>query len=265
MLKKKIVIVGCGKLAAIVAKACVNGLLPDYVIIGAYSRSVDKARHIASIIDTANGKNCSVCFSLDEVLALKPDYIVETASPTALRDMAIQALENGISIVTLSIGALADEVFYRQVAETASRHNARIHIASGAIGGLDVLRTASLMGDCQLSFATRKGPDSLKGTQVYSEELQTKQTMVFTGTAAEAIGLFPTKVNVAVAASIASVGPQKSKVSITSVPGYVGDEHRITIENEQVKAEIDVHSRTAEIAGWSVVNTLRNITSPIAF
>lgn len=42
MLKKKIVIVGCGKLAAIVAKACVNGLLPDYVIIGAYSRSVDK-------------------------------------------------------------------------------------------------------------------------------------------------------------------------------------------------------------------------------
>jgi aspartate dehydrogenase len=55
------------------------------------------------------------------------------------------------------------------------------------------------------------------------------------------------------------------KVSMTSTPGFVGDNHRIEIKNDQVHAVIDVYSKTAQIAGWSVVNTLRNITSPIVF
>ena len=95
--------------------------------------------------------------------------------------------------------------------------------------------------------------------------MQNEERMVFSGSATEAIALFPTRVNVAVAASIASVGPDKAKVSMTSVPGYVGDDHRITIKNKQVNAVADVYSQTAEIAAWSVVNTLRNITSPIVF
>lgn len=55
------------------------------------------------------------------------------------------------------------------------------------------------------------------------------------------------------------------RLSVTSTPGYVGDEYRIEIRNDQVRAEIDVYSKTAQIAGWSVVNTLRNITSSIVF
>ncbi|MBP8790896.1 MAG: DUF108 domain-containing protein [Breznakibacter sp.] len=265
MLKKKIAIVGCGKLATIVAKAFTNGLLHDYAIVGAYSRSLTKAEEIARIVNNTDGNSCSVCHSFEEVMALKPDYIVEMASPTALKEIARVALENGASIITLSIGALADEAFYRQIVEVARQNNTRIHIASGAIGGLDVLRTVSLMGDCELNFDTCKGPNSLKGTQVYDDQLQTEQKSVFEGSAKEAIQLFPTKVNVAVAASIASVGPANSKVTITSIPGYEGDDHRITIKNDQVHAVIDVYSRTAEIAGWSMVNTLRNIASPIVF
>lgn len=265
MVKKKIAIVGCGKLATIVAKAFANGLLPDYSLIGAYSRSTDKAVAIANIANTPPGNTCVACGSFEQVMALKPDYIAETASPAALKEIARVALENGASIITLSIGALADEAFYRQIVEVARQNNTRIHIASGAIGGLDVLRTVSLMGDCELNFDTCKGPNSLKGTPVFEEQLQTEQKRVFEGSAKEAIQLFPTKVNVAVAASIASVGPANSKVTITSIPEYEGDDHRITIKNDQVHAVIDVYSRTAEIAGWSVVNTLRNIASPIVF
>ena len=136
---------------------------------------------------------------------------------------------------------------------------------SGAIGGFDVLRTVSLMEKCEASIATEKGPDSLKGTAVYEENLQEEKKQVFSGNAKEAIALFPTKVNVAVAASLASVGPTNMKVSVTSTPGFVGDDHRIEIKSEQVHAVVDVYSKTAEIAGWSVVNTLRNITSPIVF
>ena len=264
--KKKLAIVGSGQLAEIVVDAALKGLLPDYQLIGIFSRTEGKTKRLTDKITLSNvGYVCNPCLSLQELLALKPDYIVESASPAAMRELALPALQNGSSIVTLSIGVFADNEFYEKVIETARQNNVRIHLVSGAIGGFDILRTVALMGDCEASIATEKGPDSLKGTSVHTESLQTEKKEVFAGNAQEAITLFPTKVNVAVAASLASVGPMDMKVSVTSSPGFIGDDHKIEIKSDQVRAIIDVYSRTAEIAGWSVVNTLRNITSPIVF
>ena len=262
MKKHTLAIVGCGKLAAIVVDALNQNLLADYELIATYSRTKAKAENIATSVKNSKVKACN---SIEELLALKPNYIVETASPASLKDFAISALANGSSIVTLSIGALADPNFYHEIQQVAKANNTRMHLASGAIGGFDVLRTVALMGNCTATFDTEKGPNSLKNTSIYDEALQTEKQQVFKGDAVEAIALFPTRVNVAVAASLASVGPEKMKVSMTSTPGFVGDNHRIEIKNEQVHAVIDVYSSTAQIAGWSVVNTLRNITSPIAF
>jgi aspartate dehydrogenase len=199
------------------------------------------------------------------LLALQPDYIIESSSPAGMKELALPALRNGSSIVTLSIGAFADDAFYAAVSKTASENNCRVYIASGAIGGFDVMRTAALMGQCKGSFDTEKGPNSLKGTPVYDDSLQEQRRKVFTGNAKEAIELFPTRVNVSVAAALASVGTEQMNVSVTSTPGFVGDNHRIEVTNDQVKAVVDVYSKTSQIAGWSVVSTLRNITSPIVF
>lgn len=257
---------GCGKLAAIVSEALIKGLLPDFQLMGTYSRTFEKAQKIADAINLSDqGYRCKPCNSLDELFAIKPDYIVETASPASLKELAIPALKNGSSIVTLSIGAFAHSAFYETVKQTALENGARVHLASGAIGGFDVLRTVSLMEKSKVTFTTRKGPNSLKNTEVYDESLRTETREVFLGNAAEAIELFPTRVNVAVAAALASTGPEEVKVSINSVPEFVGDEHRIEIESEQIRAVVEVYSKTAQIAGWSVVNTLRNITSPIVF
>ncbi len=100
---------------------------------------------------------------------------------------------------------------------------------------------------------------------MYDDALQTERRTVFSGTATEAIAMFPTKVNVTVAASRASVGPQNMRVRMQSTPGFRGDTQRVEIRNGQVHAVIDVYSATAEIAGWSVVNTLRNLSSPVVF
>ena len=266
MEKKKLAIVGCGKLADIVVDALLGGILDDYKLIGSFSNTFEKAERLAERINTSDaGYRCTPCSSMADLIALKPDYIVESAAPVAMRELALPALKNGSSIVTLSIGALADEDFYKQVQETAKKHGTRVHLVSGSIGGFDVLRTASLMGDCAVTFATEKSPKSLRNTSVYDTLLETETKQVFSGNAKEAIALFPTKVNVAVAAALASVGPQNTKVSVTSVPDYIGDDHRIEIKNEEVHAIVDVYSKTSKIAGWSVVNTLRNITSPIVF
>ena len=257
---KKLVIVGCGKLGNIVVDALQKGLLSEYELVGVYSRTKAKADALASRVD-----GCRVCESVGDLLALQPDYLVEAASPAAMRECTLPALRQGISVVTLSIGAFADDAFYAEVMQATREKNAHVYIVSGATGGFDVLQTATLMGGATACFFNEKGPNALKGTPVYDDSLQTEQRTVFQGTATEAIAQFPTKVNVTVAASRASVGPQNMQVTMQSTPGFVGDTQRVEIKNEQVHAVIDVYSATAEIAGWSVVNTLRNIVSPIVF
>nr|MBP6062211.1 DUF108 domain-containing protein [Bacteroides sp.] len=211
------------------------------------------------------GKSCRVCRDLNELLSLKPDFLVELASPNAMRELALPTLQNGTSIITLSIGALADSVFYNEVMNTAKLNGTKVYIASGATGGFDVLRTAFLMGNASAKFFNEKNPRALMGTTVYDDSLLNEQKTVFSGNAKEAIKLFPTKVNVSVAASLASVGPENMEMTMVSTPGFIGDTQRVEIKNDQVHAVIDVYSATAEIAGWSVVNTLLNIASPIVF
>lgn len=267
---KTLAIVGCGKLGRIVARAVREGLLPEYRLVAAYSRTFDKTLQVAGMID-----GCKACRTLSELLEMRPDFIAEAASPAAMRELALPALKNGASIVTLSIGAFADDLFYNDVMETAREYGTRVYIASGATGGFDVLRTAALMGEvfaadesggkAEVDFFNEKGPNALKGTPVYEDSLQNEAKIVFEGTAREAIASFPTKVNVTVAASRASVGPGNVQVKIKSTPGFVGDTQKVQIRNRQVCATVDIYSETSEIAGWSIVAVLRNIMSPIVF
>ncbi len=266
MEKKKLALVGCGFLGNIIADACVSGLLEGYTLIGAYSRTAEKTEAVAQ------KTGCKACASLDELLALAPDYVAETASVQMAKEMAVPVLTSGANLVLLSIGALADAAFREAVEQAARVNNAKVHIASGAVGGFDVLRTVTLMAEAQklnetAGIVTHKGPQSLQNTPVFAEKLltDTEESCVLSGTAAEAIAVLPTKVNVAVAASLATTGPDHATAQIFSVPGFAGDDHCITAEIDGVKATVDIYSRTAAIAGWSVVALLRNLSSPIQF
>lgn len=261
---KKLAIAGCGKLASIIVDAMIKNLLPQYELVGVYSRTEDKAIMLAGKANE-HGMHCAVAESFEQLLTLKPDYLVEAASPAAMREWAIPALKNGTSVVTLSIGAFADDAFYAETMQTAKDCGNQVYIVSGATGGFDILQTVSLMGGATAEFFNEKGPDALRGTAVYDDSLQTEQRTVFSGTAKEAIEMFPTKVNVTVAAARASVGPERMNVKMQSTPYFRGDTQKVEIRNPQVRAIIDVYSATAEIAAWSVVSTLRNISSPIVF
>ena len=72
----------------------VKGSLPDYDLVGVYSRTASKAAHIVNKMQQ-HGKPCIACAKLEELLALKPDYLVESASPAAMRELALPALKNG--------------------------------------------------------------------------------------------------------------------------------------------------------------------------
>ncbi len=77
--------------------------------------------------------------------------------------------------------------------------------------------------------------------------------------------LFPSKINVAVATALATAGADKTGVTVCSVPGFKGDDHRIEVVGDEVRVVVDIYSKTSAIAGWSVVALLRNLVSPIVF
>ena len=265
-MKTKFGIVGCGFLGNIVADAWKNGLLEDYELVGVTSRTP------ASGEKTASNVGCRACADVEELLALEPEYIVETASVEAVRAMAIPVLRRAVNLVIISIGAFADLDFYAQVQQAAREGGAKVHLASGAIGGSDVLQTVTLMARArQLSetagIETHTGAKGFRNTPVWADHLltDTEKTTVFTGNAKQAIATFPRRVNVAVATSLATTGPEITGVTMHSVPGWVGDDHRITAEIEGVKAVVDICSSTSAIAGWSVVSLLRNLASPVCF
>lgn len=259
--KKRLAIAGCGKLGNIVVDAWCAGLLPEYEVVGVLGRDKGHAKNLAA------KAGCPACETIEELLELKPDYVAEMASVQLVKDIGEKVLKSGANLIVLSIGAFADEEFYERIKTVAGEHGTRVHIASGAIGGFDVFRTISLMGQVNTEMVTHKGPESLRNTPVFREELMEdrEESEVFAGNTKEAIELLPTKVNVSVAASLATAGTEKTRFHIISVPGMEGDDHKITARTEGVTAVVDVYSKTSEIAGWSVVALLQNLVSPVMF
>lgn len=266
MEKKRLALIGCGHLGRIVAEAYQKKLLPGYELVGVLGRDPGRAKALAA------EAGCEACGGLDDLLALKPDYVVECASVQAVKDYALPLLRSGAELILLSIGALADPTFRKAAENAAVEGNTHLHLASGAIGGFDVLTTVALMAQASgepltAGIHTHKGPKSLENTPVYLPQLatDTAERTVFSGNAVEAISLLPTKVNVAVAASLATAGPEDTSVQITSVPGFVGDDHRIEAKCGGVRAVTDIYSSTSDIAAWSAVALLQNLRSPIQF
>ena len=222
-MKTKFGIVGCGFLGNIVADAWKNGLLPDYELVGVTSRTR------ASAEKTAETVGCAVCDDVDALLALEPEYIVETASVEAVRAMAVPVLKRGVNLVIISIGAFADLDFYEQVKAAAVEGGAKVHLASGAIGGFDVLQTVTLMAEAQklaetAGIETHTGAKGFRNTPVWADHLltDTEKTTVFTGNAKQAIATFPRRVNVAVATSLATTGPEITEKLLAMAGGADG-------------------------------------------
>jgi aspartate dehydrogenase len=260
MEKIKLALLGGGYLNEIVATALQNGYLPEYELIAV----LDKKER-ADVFAKTFG--CQACYTIDALLAEKPQFIAEAASVEAVTMYAEKILSNGANLVVLSIGAFADTEFFQKVKKTATDNLRKVYIASGAVGGFDVLRTASLMSSITASFTSLKSPAAVSHTALNFDGIMEigEQTEVFRGTAKEAIAVLPTHVNVAVASALASAGTDKTMVDIQIAPGFKGDEHRIQIEGDEVRADLKIYSRTSAIAAWSVVATLQNIVSPVEF
>jgi aspartate dehydrogenase len=265
--RRSVALVGFGALGAQIARGIVSGTAGDYrlgaVLVRSRSSSADAAMRQA-------GARC--CTDLTELIETRPDYVIEAASADALRQIAVPCLRAGAHLVVLSTGAFADAEFFDAVISAARQYDRRIHVASGAIGGLDLVQSAMVAGETAARITTEKPPAALKGAPglAQREPSTTEPHDVFRGSAREAIARFPQNVNVAVTLALAAAGLDRTMVAVRSNPALSRNRHSIELEGAFGHARIEVEAspspdnpRSSALAGYSVLALLRRLASPL--
>ena len=243
MTGKKVGIIGCGAIGAIIAEAFERRILScDELVL--YDYDLEKAEKLRSFLRFP----ATVVLSLDEMLRLKPKVVVEAASQQAARDYVGRIVAEDIDVIVMSTGALLG-------LNLVSR---RVHVPSGAIGGLDALSAAVLAGVDEVVLTTRKNPKALDVN--WAEE-----KVVYEGSAEEAARRFPREMNVAATLAL-TVKPTRVKVRVVSDPLVHRNTHEIQVKwrfgEMFLRFANDPHPenpRTSALAAWSAIKLLQKL------
>lgn len=266
-MKKKIAVIGYGALSKVFLSLFKEHLADDYEINGILIKNEEKRRE-------AEKNDYKTYKTLEELLLHNPDYVAEFASASAIKEYAVDILNKGVNLIIISVGALEDNSFYDKIQNSAKNSGAKIHIASGAIGGFDLMRTFSLDPNAIAKIQTSKSPESWAGAPYLENKnlSKTEKEIIFQDNAKKAIKGFPKNVNVAVATSIAVSGVENTQVELISNPKSKDNTHKIFLESKVAKATIEItakkdlnNPKSSVITAWSVVALLKNINDVVMF
>jgi len=266
----KVGLLGCGAIGRVIAESICAGTVNASLEM-VYDTNKASAETVCSIME----KPPRVADSMEAILDSEVDLVVEAASVGAAREVAIPVLEGGKDLMILSVGALAEGDFYQRVQEAARAFGRKVYIPSGAIGALDALRSASGAALEEVTLTTTKHPEGFRGAPylvekgIEPEDIKEK-TVIFEGSAMEAIQGFPANTNVAVALGISGMGVEKTRVKVIADPTATRNTHEIHVKGDfgeftfKVENTPSPHNpRTSYLAALSAVATLKKITSPI--
>ena len=149
-------------------------------------------------------------------------------------------------------------------------NNTRILIPTGAIAGLDSIRSAKKYLD-SLTITTTKHPKSYAGAPFFKkskiklDEISNK-TILFEGNAISAIELFPANVNVAVSIALAGIGLEDTRVKIIADPTISVNKHEIVGKGSFGEIHVIVQNlpspsnpKTSYLASLSTIECLRSL------
>ncbi|MET1159494.1 MAG: aspartate dehydrogenase [Thermoprotei archaeon] len=262
---KRIGIIGCGAIGSVIADAVDNGVI-NAELAGLYDIIVSKCRELAGKLVNSKPR---VCDSIDCLLELKPDIVVEAASQEAVREYVPKILDHGIEVVVLSVGALLDENLLKTIEEKCREKKVNVYVPSGAIAGIDAIRALSSIGIKRVVLITRKNPRSISRDSLeklgFSGEIK-EPTVIYEGPAEEAVKKLPANINVAATLKLASKAPVI--VRFIADPSVGRNIHEIIVESSASKLHFIVENtphpqnpKTSYLAALSAVELLRRLTS----
>lgn len=259
---RRVGLVGHGAIGSVVAAALRKGEVPGAVLSGVLASS--RPARDAPVRDVGT-------------LIARTDIIVEAAGADALRTVAPEVLSAGRTLVVLSVGAFADPGTWRLLEED---HPGEIVLCSGALGGLDVIRAASLAGPiASAHLVSHKKPVALIQPWMSEERVAALRELrdgdepirVFAGPAREAATLFPQNLNVAASVAVAAGDWDVVSVEMFADPSAPCTVHEVEARSPvgayRVRAEnlpSPSNPATSRIVPYAVLRTLRDLTASAA-
>jgi len=265
-------LIGCGAIGTVLAQAIDHGLAGKSRLLVLFDDVSDNAFNLASSLSSKP----RVAKTFDEFIANdEMRLVIEAASQKAVRRYATDVILNDKDLMIMSVGALIDKGLFSHVWSLVERSKRKVFIPSGAIAGLDGLKAAALGRMEEVTLTTRKSPESLAGAPYFSQnnidlENIKEPTVIYEGSALEACGMFPANVNVAASASLAGIGPEKTKVRVIVEPGLNRNVHEIAVKGdfgsfitrtENIPASNN--PKTSYLAALSAIAALKRITENI--
>lgn len=268
---KKVGIIGFGTIGSQIARSIDTGLLSparlSFIVDSSFNR-LEVAK-----ISLTNDK--PQIFSNPDLLFHSEAYrdtqiVVESASVGAVRQYAKRILSDGKYLIIFSVGELVDDTFMNELESEAVEHTGVIHIPTGAIAGMDAIKSVRNNLD-QVTISTTKNPKSLAGAPYFDihgnkslEELSNR-IVLYEGDVRRAIELFPSNVNVFAALALATGSISKIKVKIIADPNIKVNRHEIVVRGDfgilQIVASNVPHPdnpRTSALAVLSAIEAVRS-------
>ncbi len=258
MQQRKIALLGYGAIGQEIIKSCrLTPLGPqiDAVIV-----------RPAACNETAH----ELGLGIDVLSELPADtnILLECAGHEAVKTIVLGALRSGVESAIVSTGALSDAGLAQDLEDAAIEGQTRLHILSGAIGGIDALAAAQRAGLDSVVYVGRKPPKAWKGTdaeRLIDLSALHEPTTFFSGSARLAAAMFPKNANVAATVSLAGIGFDRTQVRLIADPDITENTHEFHAKGLfgeiQVRMSIKplAHNpKTSALTVWSAVRFLQS-------
>jgi aspartate dehydrogenase len=200
------------------------------------------------------------------------DLVVEVGGQPVLAEWGRTILDHGRDLLTVSIGALADDAIFEQLTTSGP---GRLHICTGAIGGIDMIRAAAAMGPITSARITSsKKPAGLVQPTMSPEEAErvrslTERTVLFEGDIRTLVGQFPASTNIAAALALAVGDWDIVRGTVVADPAATVSTHIIEVSGEAGDYRFEMrhrpspnNPRSSAMVPWSVIRALRDLCDP---
>ena len=264
MTTRSIGIFGCGTIGQALLRAAEAGRL-GATVAGVTSRSQERAQNFLSTMDNAPH------YLEREDLIAESDLIIETAGGHVVPDLAKDTFAAGKDLMVISIGALLD---HPDIIEQSRATGCHLHAPSGAIAGLDGIKSACIGQVTSVMMESRKPPRALEGAPYLVEkgislEGLDQELELLTGTARDACVGFPANLNVSAAVSLAGIGPDRTMIRVIAVPGLQRNCHDIEVQGEfgllkiHIENEPSENPKTGRLTAMSIIRSVQNVTDTV--
>jgi len=260
----RVAIAGLGPIGRKVAEALDKGM--DGLVLAAVS-----AEHPEKHRDWLDSLKTPPAVLPIEGLCDVADIVIECAPAKLVRSIVTPFVTKGKTAIVLSVGALLEN---EDLIELAKQNGGQIVVPTGALIGLDAVTAAAVGEIHSVRMVTRKPVQGLAGAPYLVENKidieQIKEPLkIFDGTAREAAKGFPANLNVAVALSLAGIGPDRTRLEIWADPALTRNVHRVEVESDSARFSMSIENipsenpKTGRITALSVIALLRKQFAPL--